>query len=124
MQMQSNNLKNCITVTCSSEFRKQFDMNTSMSSELQSLKDEKLKISMKVDDLKSQLNDYIQSCEVLKDMNSELTQKVEDMSVELKEEKRHNWLRNTKHFALLSLSALKKIAQVVIPVYLDGPGRF
>uniref|UniRef100_A0AAR5Q3V2 Myosin tail domain-containing protein n=1 Tax=Dendroctonus ponderosae TaxID=77166 RepID=A0AAR5Q3V2_DENPD len=106
------------------EFRKQFDMNTSMSSELQSLKDEKLKISMKVDDLKSQLNDYIQSCEVLKDMNSELTQKVEDMSVELKEEKRHNWLRNTKHFALLSLSAFKKIAHVVIPIYLDGRGRF
>lgn len=99
-------------------------MNTSMSTELRSLKDEKLDISLKVDGLESQLNDYIQSCEVLKDVNSELTQEVANMSMELQEKKRHNWLRNTKHFAQLSLSTLRKIAHVVIPVYLDGRGRF
>lgn len=95
-----------------------------MSKQLRSLEEEKSDISLKVDDLETQLNDYIRSCENLEEINHELTQEVHDISIELKEERRHNWLRNTKHFALLSLSALQKIADAVVPVYLNAPANF
>lgn len=81
-------------------------------------------ISFKVEDLETQINDYINSCEILKDVNAELEQEVQDISMELEEEKKRTWLTNTKQFALLSLSALQKIAHVGVQAYLDGSANF
>ncbi|XP_050303096.1 cingulin-like [Anthonomus grandis grandis] len=106
------------------EFKKQLDTNKSVTKQLEDLKNEKINVSIKVEDLESQLNNYIQSCELLKEANVELNQEMHEMSIELEEEKKHNWLKNTKHFALLSLSALQKVADVVLPAYLDGPANF
>ncbi|XP_066246330.1 early endosome antigen 1-like [Euwallacea similis] len=106
------------------EFQKQLDKNTSVMKQLRSLQEEKITLSLKTDRLEMQLTDYIRSCEELKDENAELKQEVYNMSIELMEEQKHNWVQKTKHFTLLSLSALEKIAHVVITFYLDNHVSF
>ncbi|XP_030763558.1 protein MLP1-like [Sitophilus oryzae] len=101
------------------ELQKQADTNSSLCEELQSVKEEKLDISLKVEELESKLDEYIESVENLKEINEELAVEMKEMTMELEEEKKHAWLRNTKEIALLSLSALQKIAKIILPAYLE-----
>lgn len=92
-------------------------LNEKLKTEISCLKNSNVLFQNRSKHLEDELESYISHIEELKEENTSIRIGLEQVATELSVEKKRPWYKNTKELALLSLSALQKIAEVVLPVY-------
>ncbi|CAG9762925.1 unnamed protein product [Ceutorhynchus assimilis] len=106
------------------QFKKQLEANNYLSLQLISVQQENQNASIRSEKLETQLNDYIESCATLKEVQESLKREVLDVSQQLEVEIKRQWLQKAKRIALLSFGALGKLMLVILPAYMERPVKF
>ncbi|XP_072383431.1 uncharacterized protein [Diabrotica undecimpunctata] len=99
------------------QFQLEVKLNDSLKDNMASLEHTKIELERRVKTLENELMVYIDGIENLEDENITIRENLAEVTLELFEEKKKKWVKITKELTLLSLSALQKIIEVMLPVY-------
>uniref|UniRef100_A0A6P7F7G0 Spindle pole body component 110-like isoform X1 n=1 Tax=Diabrotica virgifera virgifera TaxID=50390 RepID=A0A6P7F7G0_DIAVI len=99
------------------QYQLEVKLNDSLKDRMASLENTKVELERRVKTLENELMVYIDGIENLEDENIMIRENLAEVTVELFEEKKKKWVKITKELTLLSLSALQKIIEVMLPVY-------
>lgn len=104
----------------SRQLQSEVEQNCSLREELSNLQNQKSEVENHSRLLEDQLDSYIATCEQLQVQNESIRHDLVEVAWELDEEKKKWYNKNSRELALLSLSALQKIANALLPVFLDS----
>nr|CAI5846240.1 unnamed protein product [Callosobruchus analis] len=96
-------------------------LNSSLKQDIVNLQQEKMELESQSRILEEQLEDLEVSLDRMKEINETMKTNLFEVSVRLCEERRKNWLNQTKVAAKLSLSTLHRFFDAVLPIYLENP---